>query len=103
MFNCLQRAQRPPIGLWAWFLGRAQRPPIGLWALSLQRAQRPPIGLCAWFCLPLALSVPACAEIHTLTLRQAIDRALVQNPEVVMARMDEAKASHGVRVAQDPF
>ena len=42
------------------------------------------------------------AETHTLTLKQAVDRALAQNPEVVMARLDEAKASLGVRVATQP-
>ena len=37
------------------------------------------------------------AETHTLTLKQAVDRALAQNPEVVMARLDEMKAALGVR------
>src|SRR6185437_9313393 len=43
------------------------------------------------------------AETHTLTLKQAVARALAQNPEVLMARLDEAKASLGVRVARSPF
>ncbi len=43
------------------------------------------------------------AEVHELTLKQAIDRALRQNPEVIMARLDEEKAQFGVRVAKDPF
>jgi outer membrane protein len=51
----------------------------------------------------LALALPAFAEVHMLTLKQAIDRALTQNPEVTMARLDEAKASQGIRVAHDPF
>src|SRR5437764_7092376 len=55
------------------------------------------------FLLVLALALPASAEIHMFTLRQAVDRALAQNPEVVMARVDETKASQGVRVARDPF
>ena len=43
------------------------------------------------------------AETHTLTIRQAVDRAVSQNPEVVMARMDELKANAAIRVAKDPF
>src|SRR5580658_10559169 len=49
------------------------------------------------------INVGARAETHTLTLKQAVARALTQNPEVVMARLDEAKASLGVRPAQSPF
>lgn len=55
------------------------------------------------FALLLAAALTARAETHTLTLKQAVARALAQNPEVVMARLDEAKASLGVRVAQSPF
>lgn len=43
------------------------------------------------------------AEVHTLTLKQALDRALSLNPDVAMARLDEQKAIQGVRVAKDPF
>jgi outer membrane protein TolC len=43
------------------------------------------------------------AETYRLTLKQAIDRALAQNPEVMMARIDEMKASAGVRLAHSPF
>jgi outer membrane protein TolC len=43
------------------------------------------------------------AETHNLTLKQAVARAVAQNPEVMMARLDEAKASLGVRVAKGPF
>ena len=39
----------------------------------------------------------------TLTLRQAVDRALRENAEVIEARMDEIKAQQGVRLARDPF
>jgi outer membrane protein len=49
------------------------------------------------------INVAARAETHTLTLKQAVARALTQNPDVVMARLDEAKASLGVRLAQSPF
>ncbi len=43
------------------------------------------------------------AEIRTLTLRDAIDIALKQNPDVVLARLDEQKAEEAVRLARDPF
>src|SRR5260370_445519 len=43
------------------------------------------------------------AESYTLTLSQAIGRALAQSPEVVMARTDEMKAIQGVRIAKLPF
>src|SRR5579863_2085103 len=51
--------------------------------------------------LSAALSIQA--ETHTLSLKQAVARALTQNPEVVMARLDEVKASLGVRLASSPF
>ncbi len=53
--------------------------------------------------LLLAAAVSARAETHTLTLKQAVDRALSQNPEVVMARLDEMKSTLGVAVAKSPF
>jgi outer membrane protein len=55
------------------------------------------------FALLLAAAVVARGETYTLTLRQAVDRALLQNPEVAMAHLDEAKATEGIRVAKDPF
>jgi len=50
--------------------------------------------------------IPACAclgEVHTLTLREAVDLALKQNPDVVLARLDERRAEQAVRLAKDPF
>src|SRR6266436_7843564 len=41
--------------------------------------------------------------MYTLTLRQAVDLALQQNPELVAARLDEQKAAQSVRQAKDPF
>ncbi len=38
-----------------------------------------------------------------MNLRQAVDRALQQNPEIAMARLDEVKAQEAVRVQKDPF
>ncbi len=43
------------------------------------------------------------AEDHVLTMKQAVDRALEQNPDVVMARLDEQRAAQGIRLARDPF
>ena len=43
------------------------------------------------------------AEVYTLTLRQAVERALKQNPEIAMARLDELKAREATRVRKDPF
>ncbi len=51
----------------------------------------------------LALVPCACAEVHNLTLQQALEVAARQNPDVVLARLDRQHAEYGVRVAQDPF
>lgn len=55
-----------------------------------------------WF-LVLCLPIAAIAETHTLTLRQAAERALSQNPDILIARFDEAKAQEAIREARDPF
>src|ERR1051325_9197322 len=51
----------------------------------------------------LLLVSRALAEVHPMTLRQAVEMAVRQNPEIALARLDEEKARHGVRVARDPF
>jgi outer membrane protein len=38
-----------------------------------------------------------------MTLKQAIETAVAQNPDVALARLDEEKARQGIRVAKDPF
>ena len=38
-----------------------------------------------------------------MTLRQAVETALKQNPDIALARLDEARARQGVLVAKDPF
>lgn len=38
-----------------------------------------------------------------MTLRQAVEAALKQNPDITLARLDEEKARAAVRVARDPF
>jgi outer membrane protein len=43
------------------------------------------------------------AEVHSLTLRQAVDTALKESPDVILARLDEQKAQAAIRVARDPF
>jgi outer membrane protein TolC len=53
-----------------------------------------------------ALVLVACAlraEVHDMTLRQAVDLALRQNPDIALARLDEQKAHTGVRAARGPF
>jgi len=54
----------------------------------------------------LLLILSACllrAEVHPMTLRQAVETALKQNPDITLARLDEVKARQGVLVARDPF
>ena len=53
--------------------------------------------------LLLLAALLARAEDHTLTLRQAIDLATRQNPDIALARLDELKARAAIRVARDPF
>ena len=38
-----------------------------------------------------------------MTLRQAVETALKQNPDITLARLDEVKARQAVLVAKDPF
>ena len=46
----------------------------------------------------------ACAaQVRTLTLREAVDLALKQNPEILIARLDRQKAEETLRLARDPF
>ncbi len=56
------------------------------------------------FVLPcLCLSSVLFAEVHSLTLQQALELAARQNPEVALARLDEQRAGQGIKVALDPF
>src|SRR5215813_3524930 len=43
------------------------------------------------------------AEVRPMTLRQAVELSLKQNPDIALARLDEEKARQAVRVARDPF
>src|ERR1700723_1216918 len=51
----------------------------------------------------LVLAGMASAETVTMTLRQALDRALEQNPDVLLARLDQQKARDQILIAKDPF
>jgi outer membrane protein TolC len=50
------------------------------------------LGLCA-----------SAAEVRTLTLREAVELALNQNPDILLARLDQQRAEEAVRLARDPF
>jgi outer membrane protein TolC len=54
------------------------------------------------FALTLA-AASASAEVHSLTLKQALELAGRQNPDVTLARLDQQRAAEGVYVALDPF
>jgi len=43
------------------------------------------------------------AAVHTLTLRQAVELALQQNPDLILARWEEQKAEQEVEIARAPF
>lgn len=43
------------------------------------------------------------AEVRTMTMREAVNLALKQNPDLVIARYDQAKAQYAVNIARDPF
>src|SRR6185437_6867539 len=43
------------------------------------------------------------AETYTLTMKQAVDRGLTRNPDVILAQLDALRATQEVRVQQDPF
>ncbi|MCX6620484.1 MAG: TolC family protein [Acidobacteria bacterium] len=49
-------------------------------------------------------SLPMVAdEMRVMTLKEALTLALQQNPEILLARLDERRAQQGVQVARDPF
>jgi outer membrane protein TolC len=51
----------------------------------------------------LLLAASAFAEVRMLTLRQALDVALQQNPDLVLARLDQQRARAQVTIARDLF
>jgi outer membrane protein TolC len=55
-------------------------------------------GLLVVFCLGVCQ-----AEIHTLSLREAVERALKESPDVVLARLEADRAASAVRLARSTF
>lgn len=55
------------------------------------------------FAVLFMFALCAVAETKTLTLKQALDLALEQNPDVLLARLDQQKARDQVLIAKDPF
>lgn len=51
----------------------------------------------------LAIASSLFAGEQTVTLRQAVEMALQQNPDITIARLNEQLSIEGIRVAQDPF
>jgi outer membrane protein TolC len=51
----------------------------------------------------LATCLLAGAEVRTMTLREAVDRALKENPDLVIARLDLLKSQYSVKISKDPF
>jgi outer membrane protein TolC len=51
----------------------------------------------------LALASSASAAVYPMTLKQAVQAAMQQSPDVALARLDEDKARLGIRVARGPF
>jgi outer membrane protein len=49
------------------------------------------------------LAISASAEVRTLTLREALDIALKQNPDVILARLDQQHARAQVTIINDAF
>jgi outer membrane protein TolC len=43
------------------------------------------------------------AEVRSITLRQAIETGMSQNPDIALARLDEEKMRQAIRVARGPF
>lgn len=54
-------------------------------------------------CIVLLSALGLAAEVRTLTLRETVELAMKQNPDVAMARLDERKAAESVRLARDAF
>ena len=53
--------------------------------------------------LLLLCAVCALAEVHTLTLSQALARALDQNPDVMLARLEVQRSKAQIEQTRDPF
>ncbi len=51
----------------------------------------------------LSASLALAADTRTLTLKQAVDLALQQNPDIAIARLDELRAALEVQVVKEPM
>ena len=51
----------------------------------------------------LTLACALRAEVHNMTLRQAVELSVKQNPDIALARLDEEKARAGIGIARGPF
>lgn len=51
----------------------------------------------------LAFAVCAGAEVRTMTMREAVEMALAQNPDVLLARLDQQKARYQTTIVRDAF
>jgi outer membrane protein len=56
-----------------------------------------------YFALILLMCASASAEVRTMSLQQTVALALKQNPDVLLARLDQQKAREEVTIAHDPF
>jgi outer membrane protein len=61
------------------------------------------LSLPALFLALFASTFSLFGEVRVLTLRQALDMAMAQNPDVLLARLDAQKAREQVIVTRDPF
>lgn len=59
--------------------------------------------MCRCAVILILTAVGLVAEVRTLNLRQAVELALEQNPDLALSRLDEKKAEQAVRLAKDPF
>jgi outer membrane protein len=55
------------------------------------------------FVVFLLSCLSAAAEVHVMTLREAVAMAMEQNPDVIVARLDSQKARAQITIAHDPF
>lgn len=51
----------------------------------------------------LAFAVCAGAEVRIMTMREAVEMALAQNPDVLLARLDQQKARYQTTIVRDAF
>jgi outer membrane protein len=53
--------------------------------------------------LALLAAALACAEVHTMTLGQVLDAAERQNPDILIARLDQRIGELQIAIQRDPF